>query len=332
MDTILLLTTDQDDVISRAIESAVGDGGRVVRPAERTLPAVRELLPDSDVVIGDWSGDLPLGPEEAALGPRVKLIQQPGIGVNFIDVDAWSRAGVPVSNAPGGNTESVAEWAVTAASFLNRSMGWADAQVRAGEWPQESILYEGCRELGECRVGIVGFGDIGRRAATLFSAYGCEVSYFSRHERPASGLEYRLLPDLVAASDIVVVAVPLTPHTRNLIGASHFDAMPADSIFVNVARGGVVDEGALIDALATGSIGGAALDVVATEPLPADSRLRTLDNVLLSPHVAGGTSTALRRISSMVAENTARVLRGEPPLWVVQAPSHPVATDPSPSR
>lgn len=317
MNTILMLTTDQDDVITRTIEAAVGEDARVVRPAERTQSAIRALLPQADVVIGDWSGDLPLGPEEAVLGSHIRLIQQPGIGVNFINVDAWSRAGVPVCNTPGGNTDSVAEWAVTAASFLNRSMGWADAEVRAGGWPQESILYQGCRELGECRVGIVGFGDIGRRAATLFSAYGCEVSYFSRKEKRDTGFKYRPLPELVATSDILVLAVPLTQHTRHLVGKAHFDAMPSDAILVNVARGAVVDEDALIGALAAGTIGGAALDVVTTEPLPADSPLRGFDNVLLSPHVAGGTSTALRRISSMVAENTARVLAGNPPLWVI---------------
>lgn len=316
MNTILMLTTDQDDVITRTIQAAVGDA-EVVRPPERTLSALHALLPEVDVVIGDWSGDLPLGREEAELGSHIRLVQQPGIGVNFIDVDAWTEMGVPVCNTPGGNTESVAEWAVTAASFMNRSMGWADAQVRDGQWPQESILYEGCRELGECRVGIVGFGSIGRRAAALFSAYGCEVSYFSRHERPESGLKYRLLPDLVATSDILVLAVPLTPDTHHLISMKHFSAMPSGAILVNVARGGVVDEAALESALAGGIIGGAALDVVDIEPLPADSRLRSLDNVLLSPHVAGGTSTALRRISSMVAENAALVLRGEAPLWVV---------------
>lgn len=312
-----MLTTDQDDVITRTIESAVGDSARVVRPVDRTPSAMRELLPEADVVIGDWSGALPLGADEAALGSRIRLIQQPGVGVNFIDVNAWAEVGVPVCNTPGGNTESVAEWAVTAASYLNRSIGWADAEVRAHRWPQESILYHGCRELGECRVGIVGFGSIGIRAATLFSAYGAPVSYHSRQEKPQFGFPHRSLMELAAESDILVLSVPLTENTRNMITAAHFDAMPAGSIFVNVARGGVVDEPALIDALTTGSIGGAALDVVATEPLPADSPLRSLDNVLLSPHVAGGTSTALRRISTMVAENTARVLAGDAPLWKV---------------
>lgn len=317
MNTILMLATDQDDILSHAIAKAVGDSVSIVRPTDRTVSAMRALLPEADVVVGGWGGDLPLGADEAALGSRVRLVQQPGIGVNFIDVDAWARAGVPVANTPGGNADSVAEWAVTAASFLNRSMGWADAQVRAGEWPQEAIVHEGCRDLRECRIGIVGFGDIGRRAAALFAAYGCRVSYHCRFPKPDVDHTYLPLPDLVATSDVLVLAVPLTEHTRHLVGAAELDAMPSDSILVNVARGGVVDEDALIDTLTRRGIGGAALDVVAAEPLPPGSALRDLDNVLLSPHVAGGTSTALKRVSSMTAENVARVLRGEPPLWVL---------------
>ncbi len=312
-----MLTTDQDDVIGNTISAAIGDRGRVVRPAERSVSAVRQLLPVADVVIGDWSGTLPMGREEVAYADRLALIQQPGVGVNFIDLAAWAEAGVPVCNTPGGNTESVAEWAVTAASYLNRSVGWADAEVRAGRWPQESILHRGCRELSECRVGIVGFGGIGSRAAALFSAYGAAVSYTSRTVKPESGYPYLPLPELARQSDVLLVTVPLTTETRHLIGREHFAAMPAGSILVNVARGAVVDEEALIDALSTGDLGGAALDVVATEPLPAGSPLRTFDNVLLSPHVAGGTSTALHRISAMVAENTVSVLDGRTPRWAL---------------
>lgn len=324
MKTILMLTSDQDDVIAGTIGAALGDRGRVVRPAERTVDAMRTALEEADVVIGDWSGTLPLGRDEIPHAPRLKLIQQPGVGVNFIDVDAWAGAGVPVCNTPGGNTDSVAEWAVTAASYLNRSVGWADAQVRAGHWPQEPIIHHGCRELSECRIGIVGFGGVGARAAALFSAYGSDVSYTSRAERAGSGYRYRSLSELASISDVLVVAVPLTADTSHLIGAEHFDAMPTGSIVVNVARGAVLDENALVEALRSGSIAGAALDVVTTEPLPLDSPLRTLDNVLLSPHVAGGTSTALRRISAMVAENTVRVLDGEHPHWIVDARQKPI--------
>lgn len=312
-----MLTTDQDDVISDTIADAIGDRGRVVRPAERTVDAMREVLPMADVVIGDWSGTFPLGHDDVVFADRLKLIQQPGVGVNFIDLPAWAEAGVPVCNTPGGNTDSVAEWAVTAASYLNRSVGWADAEVRAGRWPQESILHRGCRELSECRIGIVGFGGVGSRAAALFSAYGCEVGYTSRTAVPDSGYAHRTLPELVRQSDVLVVAVPLTAETRHLIGREHLAVMPAGAILVNVARGAVVDEEALIDVLSAGTIGGAALDVVATEPLPPESPLRTFDNVLLSPHVAGGTSTALHRISAMVADNTVRVLDGRRPRWIL---------------
>lgn len=317
VETILMLATDEYGVIERTVTDRIGQRGHVVRPPERTRRAVSALLPDATVVIGDWSGELPLGRDEALAGSNVRLVQQPGAGVNFIDLGAWADAGVPVSNAPGGNASSVAEWAVTAASYLNRSVGWADAEVRAGRWPQESIVRRGCRDLAECRVGVVGFGEVGRRAASLFGAYGCTVRYAARSDKRDANFERVPLDVLVAESDVLVLSVPLTDDTRGAIGRAQFDAMPDGAVLVNVARGGVVDEAALIDALRRGRLGGAALDVVETEPLPDGSPLREFDNVLLSPHVAGGSSTAMRAIADMVARNVERVLSDHDPLWVV---------------
>lgn len=319
VESILMVATDDDGVIGEAITARVGELGRVVRPDARTPAALLDALASATVVIGGWSDDLVLGRAEAQAANRVRLVQQPGSGVNLIDTAAWADAGVPVSNAPGGNSASVAEWAVTAAATLVRSVVWADGQVRAGRWPQESIVAHGCRDLGSCRVGIVGFGEVGRRAAALFGAFGCRVRYFARRERVGAGIDRVSLDRLLAESDVVVLALPLTDATRGLIGWDQLCSMPSGSILVNVARGAVVDEAALIRALTENRIGGAALDVFDVEPLPDGSPLRGLESVLLSPHVAGGSSTALHRIADMTARNVEAVLRGHRPSWVVNS-------------
>lgn len=312
---ILVLTADP--AIEEAVRDAAGDSGSVVRPGSRTAEAVRELLPDVDIVVADWSGQLPLGAAEAALGGHLRLIQQPGVGIAYIDVDAWAEVGVLVANTPGGNAASVAEWAVAAAANLCRSIGWADAEMRSGRWPQTSILQRDARDLGERRVGLVGFGDINRRCAALFRAFGCEVAYTTRRPDPESALRHLPLDDLLAESDVLVVAVPLTDATRGLIGARELALLPPEALVVNVARGPVVDEAALAGAIRSGSVAGAALDVFAAEPLDPASELFDLSNVVLSPHIAGGSSTARQRMFRMTGENVARVCRGEAPLWTV---------------
>ncbi|EME14415.1 NAD(P)-dependent oxidoreductase [Rhodococcus triatomae] len=313
---ILLLAPDDEDGLLRAVRAAAA-GHEVIRPTTRTRAELRELLPGADIVVGDWSGELPLGAAEATRAPHLRLIQQPGVGTNWIDVDAWNRVGVPVANTPGANAASVAEWAVVAAAAVSRSMPWAGAEIRSGGWPQRSILDHGCRDLGDRRAGILGFGDIGRRCAALFEAFGCTVAYTARHTRPDTAIRYLPLDDLLTESDVLVVAVPLTARTRGLVGERELGLLPPDAIVVNVARGPVIDETALTAALRAGRLGGAALDVFDTEPLGVDSPLRSLDRVLASPHVAGGSATARRRIYEMTAANVARVCGGATPWWTV---------------
>lgn len=313
---ILLLAPDDHDVLGRSLRDAAPTA-EVVRPVARTRAELRALLPGADIVVGDWSGELPLAAEEAGIGRGLRLVQQPGVGVNGIDVDAFRRAGVPVANTPGANADSVAEWAVVAAASLSRSMGWAHDRIREGQWPQDRILEHGCRDLGDRRAGIIGFGDIGRRCAELFAAFGCDVAYTAQRARTDAAARYLALDDLLARSDVLVLAVPLTPATRGLIGARELARLPEGSIVVNVARGPVVEITALTAALRSGRLGGAALDVFDDEPLAVDSALRGLDRVLLSPHVAGGSATARERIYAMAARNVGRVCAGLDPRWTL---------------
>lgn len=279
----------------------------LLTPQERTQQAVDALLPQADLVVADWSPALRV----ADPGPRVCFVQQPSVGYDGVNADACAAAGVPVANCAGANTASVAEWCVSATLALLRRTVQADAAVRAGSWPQTSL---GGQELAGKRVGVVGMGPIGRATATLFAAFGCEVSYWSRSRHPEAPVPYAGLADLLAASDVVVLVIALGPQTRGLVDATR---LKPGALLVNGARGQVVDEPSLVRALADGHLGGAALDVFAVEPLPAGSPLRELPNVLLSPHMAGSTSQAALRILAQTGANLRRALAGEPVLDVV---------------
>ncbi|MCW2615666.1 MAG: D-3-phosphoglycerate dehydrogenase [Frankiales bacterium] len=286
------------------------EGVELVTPAERTQDEVARLLPDVDVVVGDWSPSLRV----VEAGPRVCFVQQPSVGTDGIDLESLSAAGVPVSNCAGANTISVAEWCVSATLALLRRTVEGDASVRRGEWPQTAL---GGRELSGSKVGIVGMGPIGRRAATLFGAFGCDVSYWSRSRHDDAPATYAELDDLLASSDVLVIVIALGPLTRGLLSAERLAAVKPGVLLVNGARGEVVDEPALIAALVSGQVGAAALDVFSTEPLPASSALREAPNVLLSPHMAGSTVQAAMRIVGQSTANLRRVLAGEPVVDVV---------------
>ena len=289
----------------------------LVAPGERTQDAVEALLPDVDMVIGDWSPSLRL----LDPGPRVCFVQQPSVGVDGIDVEACTSAGVPVSNCAGANTVSVAEWCLAATLALLRRTVEGDAAVRRGDWPQTTL---GGRELAGNRVAVIGMGAIGRRTAELFAAMGCDVGYWSRSQHDDAPVPYAELDELLAAADVVVVVIALGPETRGLLDAARLGRLKRGALVVNGARGEIVDEGALVAALADGSVGGAALDVFTTEPLPAGSPLRSAPNVLLSPHMAGSTGEAAMRILGQSLANLRRVLDGEPVVDVVNGVSEHV--------
>jgi D-3-phosphoglycerate dehydrogenase len=292
----------------------------VATPAERTADAVAAVIGDADIVVGDWSGGLRLTAEQIAAAKRLAFVQQPSVGVDALDLDALTAAGVPAANTAGVNAISVAEWCIGAAYAGLRSLAWADAQMRAGAWPQLEIARRGGGELTGRRVGIVGMGAIGREAARRFVALGADVAHWSRTERPADeagGAPWLPLGELVSRSQLLVVVVALTPQTRGLLDADMLGRMPDGSYLVNAARGGIVDETAMLQQIQSGHLAGAALDVYATEPLPLDSPLRSEDRILLSPHAGGATREAQGRLINAVIANVRRAVTGEPVIDVV---------------
>jgi len=293
---------------------------RVTALAERTPEAVAAAIPEAEIVVGDWSGALGLTAAQVGAAKRLAFVQQPSVGVDSLDVAALTAAAVPTANTAGANAVSVAEWCVGAAFASLRWLAWADARVRAGGWPQMDIARRGGGELTGRRVGIIGMGAIGVECARRFVALGADTAHWSRRERPASdagGARWLPLDELLAHAQLLVVVIALSEETRGLLSADRLARLPEGAYVVNAARGGVLDEDALVASLHSGRLAGAALDVYATEPLPVDSPLRSEERILLSPHAGGATREAQGRLIAAVIENVRRAVSGEPVQHVV---------------
>jgi phosphoglycerate dehydrogenase-like enzyme len=298
----------------------------VIVPSERSAPAVLEAAPRAEIILGDWSGATRIPADVVAAAPLLAFVQQPSVGVDTVDIEACTAAGVPVANAGDANAVSVAEWCVGATFAALRSLAHGDREIRAGGWPQLDLARRGGGELAGRRVGIVGMGRIARECAQRFVALGCDVAHWSRTERAASdaaGAPWLPFEELLRRSDVLVVLVALAPQTQGLLDAERLAMLPPGAFVINAARGGIVDEAALVAAIETGALAGGALDVYDSEPLPDDSPLRSVDRLLLSPHAAGATSQAQVRLIETIVANIGRAVAGEPVVNVVNGP--PVA-------
>lgn len=306
---ILSLPPIGEDIV-RGLFAPLGDAAEVTFPKDRDRAGLLAALPPADIVIADFAGRLALDAEAVAAAPRLAFVQMPAVGTDSLDLAALTAAGVPVANAAGFNARGVAEWAAGAAFALCRNLAWGDRAVRAGGWPQMEMAGRRPREIHTQRVGIVGFGAIGAEAARLFAALGCTVSYWTRRKRPEAAATYRDLDDLMATSDILVLALPLTDETRGLIGPERLALLPDDALLVNVARGGIAPDDAVLAALESGRLAGAALDVFDEEPLPPDHPLRSREDVLLSPHTAGASVQSQLNLVAVVRDNVTAAVRG----------------------
>ncbi|MGE2732001.1 2-hydroxyacid dehydrogenase [Mycolicibacterium vaccae] len=274
-------------------------------------------LPAAEVI---WHVLRPLSAQDIARAPRLKLIHKLGAGVNTIDVDAATAAGVAVANMPGANAASVAEGTVLLMLAALRRLPELDRATRAGRgWPSDPTLGETVRDIGGCTVGLIGYGNIARRVEQIVAVMGAEVLHTSTRDDGHSG--WRTLPDLLAASDIVSIHVPLTEDTHALLDADALATMKPGAVLVNTARGPVVDEAALTDALRRGHLAAAGLDVFATEPVPADNPLLRLDNIVLTPHVTWYTADTMRRYLELAVNNCTRLRAGHQLVNLVNAPA-----------
>lgn len=282
---------------------------------------------DVDFIVADAVS--PVSAQLMDAFPSLKLVHSEGVAYNVIDVAAARERGIVVCNNAGVNAGAVAEQAVLLMLACLRHMVEGDAAVRSGRQIQmkERLMVEGLRELGDCTVGLVGLGAIACETARRLQAFGSDVAYWNRNRRSAereAELSVRYLPldELARTCDIVSIHVPVTPETENMVDAAFLASMKDDAILINTARGEIVDQVALAQALENGAIGAAGLDTLSPEPVPVDHPLAQLSNeaanrLVLSPHIGGVTEGMFRRAWTTIWNNIARVANGETPVNVV---------------
>jgi D-3-phosphoglycerate dehydrogenase/(S)-sulfolactate dehydrogenase len=243
---------------------------------------------------------------------RLRVVGRAGVGVDNVDLDAATRRGVVVMNTPGGSSITVAELALAMVMSLYRHVPSATASVKAGRW--EKKRFQG-REIAGKTLGVVGIGNIGSvlvdRALALKMRVIAYDPFITPEAAAKMGASLVDLDTLWREADVVSLHVPLTEQTRHLVGAETLARMKKGAILVNCARGGIVDERALCDALASGRLGAAALDVFATEPLPGDSPLLAAPNLVLAPHIGSATRETRARMAELCVRNLLAGLRGE---------------------
>ncbi|MCW4013857.1 MAG: hydroxyacid dehydrogenase [Candidatus Bathyarchaeota archaeon] len=248
--------------------------------------------------------------------PRLKAIGVHGIGCDHVDLEAARELGRVVCNTPDALTVTVAEMAMALTLALLRNVVSADKAVRAGEWSRKYSDLIGA-ELAGKKVGIIGLGRIGEATAHRMQAFGAEIAYWSRTRKPEKekeyGFQWMTFDELIRWSEIISIHIPATSETMKLISAKHIASMRDGVYIVNTARGKVIDEEALIEALRSGKIRGAALDVFMNEPLSTDSPLCEMDNVILTPHLGASNLEGMQRMALQVAEGVLKVLNGDEP-------------------
>lgn len=299
------------------------EGARALRADSEE--ALLGLAPIADIIVGDWSHRIKIRRTALEAAEKCRLVQQPTAGYEHIDIRAAAALGIPVANAGDANASAVAEHAIMLALGCLRRLRQQVAEAEAGGWSQQSWIDADLPDLGSATVGILGLGAIGLATAERLRGFGSTVLYNKRRrlepaDETALGIAYADLDTLLTRSTVLVLTLPLNDETRGLIDAAAIARMPAGAIIVNVARGAIVDEDAMVAALQSGHLGGAGLDVFNVEPLPAGHRLAGLPNVLLTPHVGGVTAHSKRQILLNSLANIARVVRGEPPLYLVNEP------------
>jgi phosphoglycerate dehydrogenase-like enzyme len=269
-----------------------------------------DLLPETDVL---WHVLKPATAAMMAQAPRLRLIQKIGVGINTIDLAAAKARGIAVCNLPGTNARAVAELALALMLAALRRLPAFDAATRQGKgFALDPAMQDGLGELSGRTVGLVGFGAVARVVAPVLAALGCRVICATRSPRADVAYEFCPMNQLLAEADVVSLHVPLVPETERLIDAAALARMRPGAVLVNTARGGLIDQPALVAALRSGRIAAAGLDVFADEPLAPDDPLLRLPNVVLTPHVGWLTAGTFDRSFALAAENCRRLASGEP--------------------
>ena len=316
MTSTIVFVTDFPDAATAAQE--ITPSGFELAVVAARSQEYKDALKDSSYLVGFV--DSLVDDELFETGPNLKLIQLLSAGYDRADIEAARKAGVPIANNGGANSVAVSEHAVLLMLAVSRQLVRQHTSVAAGNWRGNQTPR--VHELRNKTLGIVGLGTIGKKTARLAAAFGMNIIYYdiarlAEHEEDAIGVRFRLLKELLRESDLISLHTPLNDTTRHLIGAEELSLMKESAILVNTARGPVINEAALYDALIEGKILAAGLDVFDQEPPQPDNPLFKLDNVILSAHLAGPTfESNIARVRNAF-DNVQRVARGEKPLWVI---------------
>ncbi len=305
----------------RAANAAGANINVDVRPGLKTEQLI-ELIPNYDALLVRSSTQVTAAILQA--GKRLRVVGRAGVGVDNIDINAATQAGVIVVNAPTGNTVAAAEHTIALLMALARSIPQADAHVRAGQWKRNKFV--GVEVRGKT-LGSVGFGRVAQEVIAGMQGMGMKAlaydPFVTADYAAQRGVTLVDLETLLAESDFVTLHTPLNPQTRNLISRERLARMKPGARLLNVARGGLIDEAALVDALNSGHLAGAAIDVFEPEPLVGDSILRTSDKIILTPHLGASTVEAQEKVAEDVAVQVLDVLNDRPARFAVNAPMLP---------
>lgn len=309
---LVVITDYQYDNID-AERRIIGEAGFELRDYQ--IKDAKELIPlvkDADAIITQYSD---VSREVIGQLEHCKMIIKYGIGVNNIDTKAATEKGIYVCNVPDYGVEEVSDHAVTMMLALGKKMQILEKAFREGDWGYASTmpLYR----LRDCTLGLVGFGRIPQLVAKKMAGFGLRIlaydPFVDEEKARAMGVRPADLETILRESDFISVHVPLNEGTRHLIGRESFEKMKKTAFVVNTARGGVIDEKALVEALNAGEIAGAGVDVYEEEPVSPDNPLLHMDNVIATPHCAWYSETAITTLQRKVAEEVVNVLKGNEP-------------------
>ena len=294
--------------------------GYQLQVVEQSLPEFFDAMEDAEFLVG--FARTSLGSDFYRAAPRLKLVQLVSAGYDRLDVEAARKARVPVCNNGGANSIAVAEHTIMLMLAVVKKLVWHHNNVVAGKWRVGDFATARLYELHGKTLGIVGLGNIGKKVARRARAFDMQIQYYdilrlSEDQEDALGVRFTLFPELLRASDVVSLHVPLTDRTRGMMGREQFAMMKPSAFLINTCRGPVVDEKALQHALTSRQIAGAGLDVMLEEPPVADHPLFKLETITLSPHMAGPTWENWQRAFRNAFDNIQRVTAGDKPLWVI---------------
>lgn len=301
----ILVTNFYEEDAVRIAEGVCPEGFELVFLEDATRQELLNKAGLADYFLA--GGRSKIDDELLAHAPRLKMVQRSGVGLDSLDLEALKNRDIPLYVNAGVNARSVAEHTLMLMLAVLRKVCTADAALREGKW-QKHFLGLQTAELHGKRVGLVGVGKIGRHVAGLLSAFGADVYYFdpirlSSEEERMHGVRYLSFEDLLTEVDIVSLHCPLLPQSRGMMGAAQFALMKKGSYIVNTSRGGLIDEQSLVEALNSGHLAGAGLDVFQVEPIDPNAPVLRCEKAVLTPHIGGVTADAVRSMMALGFEN-----------------------------